>query len=214
MNKKDVLKLIYTKLFSALGPSHWWPGESPFEIAVGAILTQNTNWNNVEKAIHNLKQANLLNEQKLFSLPEEKLAFYIKPAGFFRLKTKRLKNFLHFLKKEANLTITNLKIYPLKELREKLLSVSGIGPETADSILLYALDKPIFVVDVYTKRMFSRHGLVPEETSYQEIQDLFMDNLDPNVQLFNEYHALIVRACKKWCLKNKPRCEECPLNNI
>ncbi|KUJ96618.1 MAG: HhH-GPD family protein [Desulfonauticus sp. 38_4375] len=214
MTKQEKLLQIYSTLYSALGPSYWWPGNSAFEIALGAILTQNTNWNNVEKAILNLKKENLLDEKKLFLLSEEKLANLIRPAGFYRLKTKRIKNFLHFLNQEANLNLVALKKKDLAELRPKLLSIKGIGPETADSILLYALEKPIFVVDAYTKRLLNRHGLVPEETSYEEVQDLFMNNLEPNVELYNEYHALIVRAVKKWCHKKNPKCDQCPLKNI
>ncbi|MDQ7031172.1 MAG: endonuclease III domain-containing protein [Desulfonauticus sp.] len=214
MNKKATLLDIYKLLLQNLGPSNWWPGDSPFEIAVGAILTQNTNWHNVEKAINNLKQANLLTEEAIFQIDEQTLASHIKPSGFFNIKAKRLKNFVTWLYQEANLNLLNLQNYPLETLRPKLLAVSGIGPETADSILLYALNKPIFVVDVYTKRMFFRHGLIPEETTYSEVQELFMDNLEPNVKMFNEFHALIVRACKKWCTKKNPKCEQCPLKNL
>jgi len=205
---------IYDLLFQALGPSCWWPGEDPFEIAIGAILTQNTNWSNVEKAILNLKRADLLTPQKLFSLPEPELAQYIRPSGFFKLKAKRLKNFLLFLKQTVNLNFEQLRQFETGKLRTMLLQVNGIGPETADSILLYALEKPIFVIDAYTKRIFTRHHLLPKNASYEQFQKFFMQNLPLDVKLFNEYHALIVRTAKSWCLRTKPLCEQCPLKDV
>ena len=211
MNRQTILLNIFSTLSSALGPSHWWPGETPFEVAIGAILTQNTNWQNVEKAIFNLKQENLLKPEKLYSLPEQQLAQLIRPAGYYRIKAKRLKNFLNFLYYECDLNFDLLKKQKLQELRPKLLQVNGIGPETADSILLYALNKPTFVVDAYTRRMFNRHGLVVEDITYEELRSFFMDVLPPDVQLYNEFHALIVRTAKKWCLKKKPLCSDCPL---
>ncbi len=180
-------------------------------MAIGAILTQNTNWQNVEKAIFNLKQEKLLKPEKLYSLSEQQLAQLIRPAGYYRIKAKRLKNFLNFLYYECDLNFDVLKKQELQELRPKLLQVSGIGPETADSILLYALDKATFVVDAYTRRMFNRHGLVVEDITYEELRSFFMDVLPPDIQLYNEFHALIVRTAKKWCLKKKPHCSDCPL---
>lgn len=202
---------MYEALLEDLGPSNWWPGDTPFEVAVGAILTQNTNWVNVEKAIANLKAAGALTAPGLRALPPQRLEELIKPTGYFRQKSRKLAELLDFLERESGLEIEALAQQSLEELRPKLLSVRGIGPETADSILLYALNLPSFVVDAYTVRMFSRHGLLPEETSYHEAQELFEVSLPREVALYNEYHALIVRAGKQWCRKTGPRCHECPL---
>lgn len=204
------LKPIYKKLYSSFGPQHWWPADSAFEVMVGAILTQNTSWRNVEKAINNLKERRLLNLKRLDRLPQKKLAALIRPAGYYNIKAKRLKEFLNFYR-------ANAKKIPAQDtgiLRRRLLAVHGVGPETADSILLYALGKPVFVVDAYTKRVFSRHGFIKEDASYEEVQALFMRDLKKDVQLFNEYHALIVKLAKDFCLKNKPRCRACPLEGI
>jgi len=180
---------------------------------VGAILTQNTNWSNVEKAIENLKKHKLLELSSLYGLPRNKLASLIRSAGYYNVKAKRLKEFLKFL---CNTHQGNLKKMSSKDaytIRKQLLSVNGIGQETADSILLYALNKPLFVVDAYTKRMLSRHCLIKEDYSYEEVQNLFMQNLKNEVKLFNEYHALIVKLGKDICLKSKPKCNICPLRN-
>lgn len=200
-------------MFRHYGPLHWWPGETPFEVMVGAILTQNTAWLNVEKAIANLKAAKVLDPHKLFKLSPAKLAKLIRPAGFFRLKTKRLKNFLQFLMEECDGDIDKLKHQPLEKLRHKLLAVNGIGPETADSILLYALEKPVFVVDAYTRRILHRHHLAKIDVTYHEMQELFMRHLKPDVFHFNEYHAQIVNIGKDFC-RTKPKCEQCPLNGF
>lgn len=210
---KNKLKLIYQKLYSCFGPQHWWPANSPFEVMLGAILTQNTNWQNVKKAIVNLKKHNLLNPHKLCRLPLKRLAFLIKPSGYYNIKAKRTKGFLKFLLKFYNANIKRMSLQTGPELRNQLLSVKGIGPETADSILLYALGKPIFVVDAYTKRILLRHGIVGQNADYSEIQKLFMNNLPRKVKLFNEYHALLVRLGKEFCLKNKPKCGLCPLKD-
>lgn len=213
MKRLDQILVLYDSMLSALGPSEWWPGDSPFEIAVGAILTQNTNWRNVEKAIANLKSANVLNAPAMYELPADALADLIRPAGYYSLKASRLKNFLAFLKDEAELEIEALTARDLETLRSKLLQVKGVGPETADSILLYALDMPTFVIDAYTARIMSRHGLVPEDASYDELRDYFMDVLNPDPGVFNEFHALIVRTGKDWCKKKAPRCTGCPLES-
>ena len=212
MGKK--LESIYKKLYSYFGPQYWWPGDSAFEVTVGAILTQNTNWQNVEKAIGNLKMHNLLNPYKLYRLSHQKLANLIKPAGYYNIKARRLKEFLNFLIKSYQGNLKKMSLYNLQELRRKLLSVNGIGPETADSMLLYALDKPVFVVDAYSKRILSRHRLIKEDASYEETQNLFMRSLKPDVKLFNEYHALLVKLGKEFCLKNKPKCQICPLGEV
>lgn len=198
-------------LFSHFGPRHWWPGETPFEVMVGAILTQNTNWKNVEKAILNLKGAGLLDPFKINKLTPSKLSEFIRPAGYFRVKAARLKNFIRFFVDNYDGDENAMAKLDLSRLREELLSVKGIGPETADSILLYALGKPIFVVDAYTKRILLRHNLCNEEDGYNELQDLFLSALPEDVSLFNEYHALIVEAGKNFC-KKTPLCERCPLN--
>ncbi|KPJ65469.1 MAG: endonuclease [Syntrophobacter sp. DG_60] len=204
---------IFNALYKTFGPRHWWPGDSPFEIIVGAILTQNTNWKNVEKAINNLKTANLLEPKALYGLPYDILVRLIHPVGFFNIKAKRLKAFLQFLFKEFQGDLGRLFSLETEPLREKLLSVQGIGPETADSILLYAGEKPSFVVDVYTKRVLSRHSLISEEASYEEIRAFFMDHLPQDTQLFNEYHALLVELGKRYC-KTKPQCKGCPLEEL
>ncbi len=209
--RENILLSIYHLLYDSLGPSHWWPGESPFEICVGAILTQNTNWDNVERAINNLKEKGVLSPEEMYNLSMEELASLIRPAGYFNIKAKRLKNFLSFLKQEVNMEVERLGDYPLYNLREKLLSIKGIGPETADSMLLYAFEKPIFVVDAYTARIFSRHYLIPEEITYEDLQDFCHQRLDPDVSLYNEFHALLVRTGKNWCKKKSPRCKQCPL---
>jgi len=210
---KKKLGAIYEKLYANFGPQHWWPAETAFEVIVGAVLTQNTAWANVEKAIINLKKNKLLTPHKLYQLPQKKLALLIKPAGYYNIKAKRLKEFLKFFFKNYELNIKKMSRMPVLTLRQQLLGVHGIGPETADSILLYALNKPLFVVDAYTKRVLGRHKLIPENTGYALVQDLFMKNLEKNTKLFNEYHALLVRLAKDFCLKNKPRCIICPLKN-
>ena len=213
-SKKQKLSFIYKRLYAYFGPQHWWPGDSAFEVMVGAILTQNTNWQNVEKAINNLKKHRLLELSKLHRLPEKKLASLIRPAGYYNIKAKRLKSFLRFLSENYRGSLRKMSSLDKQELRAKLLTVHGVGPETADSILLYAIKKPVFVVDAYTRRIFSRHGLVSDKADYHQIQKLFMQNLRNSVKLFNEYHALLVKLGKDFCLKNKPKCDICPLNSL
>ena len=205
---------IHHALFAHFGPQHWWPGDSPFEVMVGAVLTQNTNWTNVSRAISNLKEADLLSFNKLHALDAGALADLIRPAGYYNLKAGRLKNLLDFIAGEYGGSLTDLFGTDLHSLREQLLTVRGIGPETADSILLYAAGKPVFVVDAYTYRILLRHDLVAEEARYDEIQELFTDSLPEDVQLYNEYHALLVRLGKEYCKKNRPACETCPVKDI
>jgi len=207
------LMRIYDRLYSAFGPQHWWPGDTPFEIAVGAILTQNTNWGNVEKAIENLKREKALSARVIHKMPHEKLSRLIKPAGYFNIKAKRLKAFVDFLMKDYGGSLKRMENEDMHLIREKLLNVNGIGPETADSIILYALEKPIFVIDAYTKRVLSRHGIIDHDESYERFQRLFHSSLKPDVRLFNEYHALFVRVGKTFC-KPQPLCDACPLNGI
>lgn len=210
--QKENLSAIYKKLYSFFGPQHWWPGETPFEVAVGAILTQNTNWGNVERAIGNLKSARALLPKKIHKMPVNKLAFLIRPAGYFNIKAKRLKNFINFLFKGYEGCLDKLFSRDIGALRGELLSVNGIGEETADSIILYAAGRSIFVVDAYTRRVFSRHNFLNDKASYQDVQKFFMQNLPKDVKMFNEFHALIVKLGKEFCLKNKPKCGQCPLN--
>ncbi len=200
----------YQTALEKLGPQHWWPGETPFEVCVGAILTQNTNWKNVEKAITNLKKKNLLEAHKLHALPINELAELIRPAGYFNIKAKRLKNFLTFLINDYQGDLANMSHESIETLREKLLSVRGIGPETADSMILYALNKPSFVVDAYTRRIFVRHQVVSEEADYYEIKGHFECHVSNDVQNYNEFHALIVNIGKNWCRPKNPDCEHCP----
>lgn len=202
---------IYTTLFEHYGPQNWWPAETPIEMIVGAVLTQNTNWKNVRRALANLKEANLLELDLMNALTPDELAEYIRPAGYYNLKAKRLKNLLRMIAEEYNGDLQQLFNEEPDCSRSRLLQVNGIGEETADSILLYAAEQPIFVVDAYTYRVFSRHSLLEEECSYSDIQERFMDNLPREVSLFNEYHALIVRVAKEYCKKNNPCCQLCPL---
>ncbi len=210
-DKKSSLLEIYDRLVTHFGPSHWWPGESPLEIMVGAILTQNTSWNNVERAIERLKIEGALSASFLNQVDERVLSDWIRSTGYYRIKAKRLKNFFRFFISEYQGRTKNMQDQPLEHLRQQLLQVNGIGPETADSILLYALERPIFVVDAYTHRIFSRHQLIDEDISYEDLQAYFMDHLPSDPQLYNEYHALLVRLGKEFCQKKNPRCQECPL---
>ncbi|MBA2849107.1 endonuclease III domain-containing protein [Thermosulfuriphilus ammonigenes] len=209
MNRSQRLIELYHLLLNHFGPQGWWPAKTSFEVCVGAILTQNTNWQNVEKAIANLRRQDLLDPEALWRVPTDHLAHLIRPAGYYNLKARRLKNFLEFVMEGWQGDLEAMFAEGLS-LRPRLLAVSGIGPETADSILLYAGHLPIFVVDAYTKRILHRHLLVPEEAGYQEIQDFFMENLPEDVQLYQEYHALLVALGKNFCLKGRPRCPQCP----
>ncbi len=207
------LQAVYQSLYDYFGPQHWWPGDSTLEILVGAVLTQNTNWSNVSRALDNLKDHQLLSLETLTSIPIDLLAENIRPAGYYNLKAQRLRNLLNALADEVNDpdSLADFFSQDLDTLRQKLLAVKGVGPETADSILLYAAQKPIFVVDAYTYRFLSRHALVAEESSYDEMQELFMTALPPEVDLYNEYHALLVCLGKEFCKKTNPRCDDCPL---
>lgn len=210
---KSALIQIYTRLFKAFGPQKWWPAQTRFEVIVGAILTQNTNWGNVEKALRNLKSQKLLSPQAFRNISQRKLAVLIKPSGYFNVKAKRLKSFISFLFNEYDGNLRKMGKENTSILRQKLLAVNGVGPETADSILLYAFNKPIFVVDAYTRRIFYRHNIVDRDEDYVSIQKKFMKSLRHEPQMFNEYHALIVRLGKDFC-KPKPLCEQCLLNNF
>jgi endonuclease-3 related protein len=208
-----LLMNIYRKLYQAYGPRDWWPAETSFEVMVGAILTQNTSWRNVEKAIQKLKGKGVLNPEGIHDLKKTQLASLIKSSGYYRIKTDRVKAFVNFLFEEFDGDLKRMGRERLGELREKLLGVKGIGPETADSILLYGLKKSIFVVDAYTKRILSRHKMISENTAYEEVQKLFMEHLPLDEKLFNEYHALLVHLGKTVC-KKIPRCDICPIKSI
>ncbi|MBI3754048.1 MAG: endonuclease III domain-containing protein [Deltaproteobacteria bacterium] len=211
VRRVNTLKKTYKKLFSAFGSQHWWPGDTAFEVIVGAILTQNTAWTNVEKAIRNLKKAKLLNPKRLHDLSQAELAQYIRPAGYFNIKAKRLKHFLNYLFDNYGGSLNRMFKKRTDALRRELLEVNGIGPETADSIILYAGNHPVFVVDAYTKRIFSRHQIIKADADYHDVQEIFMKNLPHDVKMFNEYHALIVKVGKDFCRTKKPLCGKCPL---
>jgi len=205
---------MYEVLSGFYGPQGWWPGRSRLEIIVGAILTQNTAWTNVEKAIKSLRKAGALDSPACINrVKHDKLARLIRPAGYYNVKARRLKNFFNLLHRSYNGNIAVMGKTPTEELRRDLLQVNGIGPETCDSILLYAFNRPVFVVDAYTKRVFSRHKLCESDAEYGFVQDLFMRNLPKSVRIYNEYHALIVRLAKE-CCRTKPRCAACPLNKL
>lgn len=209
---RNSLLEIFNTLLDVYGPRFWWPAETPFEVCVGAILTQNTNWGNVEKAIANLKGEGLLSPEGLRDVPVERLAELIRPAGYFNVKSGRLKDFIGWLFQEHGGSLDRMFSGEWRLLRYELLKVRGVGPETCDSILLYAGHKPSFVVDAYTKRLFSRIGLISGGAVYEEVRSLFMENLPTDTELYNEYHALIVEHCKERCRK-KPLCETCPLRS-
>lgn len=213
MNKAKTIFKIYQKMFDALGPQQWWPGETPFEVIIGAILTQNTNWSNVEKAIKNLKADGKLSPEGIKNVPLAELAKLIRPSGFFNVKARRVKAFIHWLFSRYEGSLSRMFSQDLQTLRNELLSVKGIGPETADSILLYAGNMPAFVVDAYTHRIFSRHGFIAEESTYEEMKSFFEERLPKDVKLFNEYHALLVHIGKRYC-KPKKACEPCPLRDF
>ena len=209
---REQLTEIYKLLFDTFGPQHWWPGETPFEIIIGAILTQNTSWSNVEKAIKNLKSTGSLSAEKLRDMNPSQLAELIRPAGYFNVKAKRLKNFIDWFFENYKGKLSNFENVNTDRLRTELLEVKGIGRETADSILLYALNRPVFVVDAYTARIATRHGLIEPGADYEQLRYLFESNLPQDVQLYNEFHALLVRTGKDFC-KPKARCSGCPLEN-
>ncbi len=209
----DTLYDVFERLSRAYGPQHWWPGENPFEIMVGAVLTQNTAWTNVEKAIDNLREVDALAFEAIVAMKDEQLAELIRPAGYYRVKTGRLKNLLQFITERYDGSLEIMFDGDVASLREGLLSVNGIGPETADSIILYAGNKLTFVVDTYTARIFKRHGWIEAEADYHAIKDFFEYSLEDDVSLWNEYHALLVQVGKNHC-RAKPKCNECPLQDI
>ena len=210
---KQALLDIYHRLMAGYGPQYWWPASEPFEVIVGAILTQSAAWGNVEKAIANLKAAGALSPKALRRLPTSELAKLIYPSGYYNAKALKLKSFAHWLGEYYDDDLDRLFAHDIDQLRQQLLSVHGIGQETADSIILYAANKPVFVIDAYTRRIINRIGLAPRGNSYSAYQALFMDNLPADTRLFNEYHALLVRLGKDVCRRH-PLCPECCLNNF
>ena len=209
-NMQQKLLNIFNILLKSFGKRNWWPGETELEIIVGAVLTQNTSWKNVEKAINNMKYHNVLDIHTLYTMDRETLASIIKPSGFYNIKSNRLKNIINVIYNEYSSNILNLNELSILDVRNKLLVINGIGKETADSIILYALNKPIFVVDVYTKRFLKNHRLYNVENDYDTIQRFFMKHLPNDTYLFNEFHALIVYLCQNFC-KKVPLCSVCPL---
>ena len=197
-----------------LGPMRWWPARTPFEVIVGAILTQNTSWGNVERAIANLRSAQMLTPSAIAAARMARLAALVRPSGYFRQKARKLKAFVRFQQREYGGSLKRMFDTPTEILREKLLSVHGIGPETADSILLYAGKHAVFVVDAYTHRIFGRHGITNGEPEYENVRALVEAALPRDSQLFNEFHALVVNTGKNWCRKKEPRCAECPLGSL
>lgn len=208
------LMRYYEAMSRALGPMHWWPAQSPFEVIVGAILTQSTAWANVERAIANLRSACLLTPSAMMAVRSQRLAAMVRPSGYFRQKAKKLKAFVRFLQAEYGGSLRRMFESPTLELREKLLAVHGIGPETADSILLYAGNHAVFVVDAYTHRILERHGISSGKPDYEGVRSFIEDALPRSPELYNEFHALIVNTGKNWCRKKSPRCEECPLRSL
>lgn len=210
MRQEPPILAVYRRLLRAFGPQGWWPGETPFEVMVGAVLTQNTNWRNVERAIAQLKAEGLMDARRMAGCPRERLAQLIRPAGCYNVKTRRLATFLQWLDGRGP---DDLRAKSTPELREELLSLNGIGRETADSILLYALDRRIFVVDAYARRVLSRHGWADARADYDDLRLLFESSLPRSIRVYNEYHALLVRLGKEFC-RARARCEGCPLADL
>ncbi len=208
-----IINDIYQRLWEAYGPQAWWPADAPLEVMVGAVLTQNTNWRGVEKSIANLRHSGLLSLDNLNEVETGKLAGLIRASGYFNLKAGRLKNLISLVVKDYAGDLEAMGREETDKLRRKLLSVKGVGPETADSILLYGFNRPMFVIDNYTRRVLSRHGFIQPSAPYEELQELFTQHLSPDASIFNEYHALLVRVGKLHC-QSKSRCRGCPLEPL
>ncbi|MGI5926867.1 MAG: endonuclease III domain-containing protein [Thermacetogeniaceae bacterium] len=207
----DRLMEIYNKLFEYFGPRHWWPADTALEMIIGAILTQNVSWRSAAAAIDNLKREGILSIEGILSCDPVSLAALVRPARYHNQKAKKLQSFCHVIAEEFGGELAFLLSLDMETLRKKLLSIYGIGPETADCIILYAAEKPIFVVDAYTRRIFSRLGFFPEKISYDQMQRFFMSHLPRDTALYNEYHAQIDALGNQTCLKSRPRCGECPV---
>lgn len=213
MDSASLLRDVYDGLLAAYGPQQWWPGDGPFEVIVGAILTQSAAWTNVEKALANLKAAGILSPEGIAAIPERELAALLRPSGYYNAKAHKLKAFIALLDERFAGNLDRLVATPLHELRPLLLATHGVGPETADSILLYAASRPVFVIDAYTRRVFSRLGFEVEPDTYDAWRRLFESAFPPDAEMFNEYHALIVRLAKEHCRK-APVCTGCPLLEV
>ena len=207
------LRDIYNLLYKTYGARHWWPADNAFEITVGAILTQNTNWSNVEKAIFNLKKDKVLIPFRLYGIDLKRLAKLLRPCGYYNIKAARLKSFVAYIFSKYGGNFSKMLRRPITALRRELLAIKGIGPETADSIILYAAKKPVFVIDAYTRRIMACQGVAEPDSNYEDIQSTFMNNLPKSTKLFNEYHALLVEHAKKVC-KTTPACHECILHSL
>ncbi|TNF99570.1 MAG: endonuclease III domain-containing protein [Gammaproteobacteria bacterium] len=207
----DRLLQVFKQLSSHYGLQQWWPGETPFEVMVGAVLTQNTAWTNVERAINQLKQADALDAESIHSMPQESLAELIRPSGYFNIKAGRLRAFCEWYLEQGGFDV--LKYWQTEKLRSSLLGIHGVGPETADDIMLYAFNRPVFVVDAYTRRLFHRLGLTGFNSDYETMRNFFESNLEMDTKLFNEFHALIVIHAKDVCRK-KPLCDQCALHHF
>ncbi len=217
MSDKGLLMRMYAALRGAFGPRHWWPADSPFEVMVGAVLTQNTSWANVEKAIDNLKREGLLDPASLSEVDAGRLQGIVRPAGYYRQKAGRLQRLARWVRERcdpASAGLDSLSALPLSQLREELLRLKGIGPETADSILLYAFEKAVFVVDAYTVRVLARHQLIEPYGSYEQVQTYFHDRLPLDVELFKDFHAQFVELGKRYCRPRSPRCAQCPVHPV
>jgi endonuclease-3 related protein len=213
-NSKIKIRTIYKILENHFGDLGWWPAKIGFEVIIGAVLTQNTSWRNAEKAIFSLKREKLLTAERIANSDPGRLSRAIRSAGYHNVKAERIREISRFLLDECGGSLGSLKKKSAELLREKLLEVKGIGPETADSILVYALDKPVFVVDAYTKRIFARHGILAEDAPYREVQQAVQDSVPKELRVMNQYHALLVEAGKRFCRKNNPLCRECPLGKL
>jgi len=210
-NRRTLIRRVFEQLLSALGPQYWWPADSPFEVIVGAILTQNTAWRNVKQAIGKLRESDLLTSQAISAVPLSELAPLIRSSGYYNQKARKLQVFCDFLQNHWQGRLDGFLSQDMEKLRTELLGLHGIGPETADSIILYAARQPSFVVDAYTYRIFHRHGWVPETIAYEDLRSFFMEAMEPDVELFQEYHALLVRTGHLYC-RRKPSCDSCPLH--
>jgi endonuclease-3 related protein len=242
ISRSKELGRYYSALHSRWGPQNWWPAQSRLEVIAGAYLTQNTNWSNVEKAIANLRRTRVLSVRGLREIPLRRLERLVRPSGYFRQKAQRLKIFIRYLDKHYQGSLDRMFARPTEQLRTELLALHGVGPETADSILLYAGNHPVFVVDAYTRRVLDRHGLITAKTTYEQIRALMEEAIahadgkplaaakpgaEPRhpvsrmsrtsrsqvVQDYNELHALIVRAGNEYC-RSAPKCEQCPLREF
>jgi len=213
VNLNSRLREIYDALREEFGHRSWWPGDGPFEVMVGAILTQNTNWDNVETAIDNLKERDVLNPPAILNVEQEDLQDLVRPAGYYRQKAARVKRLSQWLMDNCDGAVELLQKWPRDELRKELVSIRGVGPETADSIMLYALDKPVFVVDTYTLRVTTRHGLIERNCTYYDLQNLFQDHLPEDLDLYRDFHAQLVEVGKRYC-RPTPKCQNCPVRTV